>query len=69
MTSELRSEKWSVISERGREASGLKYEEARRLVHQLAADDSHGLCIITDRAASPIAMAESLTNQLDAAAV
>ena len=43
---------WSVISERGCEASGLSHEEARRLVHRLGGEGRHGLCIITDEAAS-----------------
>jgi hypothetical protein len=41
-----------VISERGCEASGLSHEEARRLVHRLGGEGRHGLCIITDEAAS-----------------
>lgn len=51
MTSELEMERWSVISERGCEASGLSHEEARRLVHRLGGEGRHGLCIITDEAA------------------
>ena len=69
MTSKLGLEKWSVISEHGREASGLTYEEARRLVHRLAAEDRHGLCIITDRAARHITEAESLADELNPATV
>jgi len=52
MTSELENGSWSVISERGCEASGLSHEEARRLVHRLGGEGRHGLCIITDEAAS-----------------
>jgi len=52
MTSELENGSWSVISERGCEASGLNHEEARRLVHRLGGEGRHGLCIITDKAAS-----------------
>lgn len=52
MSSELEQERWSVISERGCEASGLSHEEARRLVHRLGGEGRHGLCIITDEAAS-----------------
>jgi len=51
MTSDLESKKWSVISERGCEASSLTHEEARRLVHRLGAEGRHGLCIISDEAA------------------
>jgi hypothetical protein len=52
MSSELEQEQWSVISERGCEARGLSHEEARRLVHRLGGEGRHGLCIITDEAAS-----------------
>jgi len=51
MSSKLELERWSVISERGCEASGLNHEEARRLVHRLGGEGRHGLCIITDEAA------------------
>ena len=44
--------RWSVISERGVEQSGLNHEEARRLVHRLGGEGRHGLCIITDEAAA-----------------
>jgi len=59
MTSELTIERWAVISERGREAADLTYEEARRLVHRLAGEGRHGLCIVTNEAVSR--MASSLT--------
>ena len=52
MTSELGMEKWAVISDRGCEATGLAHEDARRLVHRLAGEGRHGLCIISDEAAS-----------------
>ena len=52
MTSELGLEKWAVISDRGCEATGLTHEDARRLVHRLAGEGRHGLCIISDEAAS-----------------
>jgi hypothetical protein len=45
-------EKWAVISDRGCEATGLTHEDARRLVHRLAGEGRHGLCIISDEAAS-----------------
>ena len=54
MLSELEQKQWSVISERGREASSLTHEEARRLVHRLGAEGRHGLCIISDDAARRI---------------
>ena len=65
MTSPLENERWSVISERGCEASGLTHEEARRLVHRLGGEGRHGLCIMTDEAASRlIATSESESSQI-----
>jgi hypothetical protein len=52
--SELREKHWAVISERGAEASGLTYTEARELVQQLIADGLHGLAIITANAANRV---------------
>ena len=52
MTSNLQNENWAVISERGCEATRLTHEEARRLVHKLASEGRHGLCIVSDHAAS-----------------
>jgi hypothetical protein len=52
MMSGLADNRWAVISERGREATGLSHEDARRLVHRLAGEGRHGLCIVTDEAAS-----------------
>ncbi len=51
MTSDLGTEKWAVLSDRGCEAKGLTYDEARRSVHRLTGEGRHGLCIVTDRAA------------------
>ena len=51
MASDLGMEKWAVLSERGREATELKHEEARRLVHKLAGEGRHGLCIVSNEAA------------------
>jgi hypothetical protein len=65
MMSELQKLRWSVISERGREASRLTYEEARRLVHKLAPEGRHGLCIITDQAASRISGFAASPDQRD----
>ena len=50
--SELEMERWAVLSDRGVEATGLTHEDARRLVHRLAGEGRHGLCIVTDEAAS-----------------
>jgi len=52
MTSELGKEKWAVISDRGCEATNLTHEDARRLVHRLKSEGRHGLCIMSDEAAS-----------------
>lgn len=52
MTSDLEKEKWAVVSDRGCEATGLTHEDARRLVHRLAGEGRHGLCIMSDEAAS-----------------
>ena len=49
--SELNEPRWSVLSERGREASGLTYDGAVRLEDRLRAERVYGLCIITDEAA------------------
>ena len=49
--SELREQRWSVVSERGGEASGVTYEAAAELVRRLRADKIYGLCIISDEAA------------------
>jgi len=53
--SELREKRWSVLSERGCEASCLNYEEAAQLVRRLRAGEVHGLCIISDEAARRVA--------------
>ena len=52
MTSDLEKEKWAVVSDRGCEATRLTHEDARRLVHRLAGEGRHGLCIMSDEAAS-----------------
>jgi hypothetical protein len=49
--SELREQRWSVVSERGCEAAGVTYEDAAGLVGRLRADKVHGLCIVSDEAA------------------
>ena len=50
--SELNETRWSVLSERGCEASRLPYAAAARLVAQLTREPVFGLCIITDEAAA-----------------
>jgi len=49
---ELNEQRWSVVSERGREAAGLTYVEAAGLVRQLLGEKVHGTCVITDEAAA-----------------
>ncbi|HYP52781.1 MAG TPA: hypothetical protein VEQ42_04540 [Pyrinomonadaceae bacterium] len=56
--SELRQHLWAVISERGREASGLTHADAARLVRELSGARVRGLCVVTDGAARHIARAE-----------
>lgn len=63
MTSSLQKESWAVLSERGCEATHLTHEEARRLVHKLASEGRHGLCIVTNEAATSITPAAE-TNDL-----
>ena len=56
--SELKEPVWAVQSERGREAAGLTYEEAARLVARLRAERVSGLCVITDAAAARLPPAQ-----------
>jgi hypothetical protein len=64
--SELNERLWAVLSERGREAAGLTYEEAAGLVRELrgAGADGRkvsGLCIVTGRAGERVAPAKKET--------
>jgi hypothetical protein len=52
--SELNEPRWSVVSFERREASGLTYEEAVRLMQQLEEKNVSGLCVVTDEAAGRI---------------
>jgi hypothetical protein len=52
--SELVEALWAVISERGREASGLKHEDALKLMRRLAQENVSGLCVVTETAARRI---------------
>jgi hypothetical protein len=62
--SELNERLWAVLSERGREAAGLTYEEAASLVRELRADGASnggrvsGLCIVSTRAGERVAPAK-----------
>jgi hypothetical protein len=52
---ELGEPGWAVISERGCEASGLKHEEAVKLMHRLVGQKVHGTCVVTNEAARHLA--------------
>ena len=56
---ELSEERWAVISERGCEASGMLYAEAAALMHRLAQEKVHGLCVVTSDAARYVPMVEA----------
>lgn len=63
--SSLNERLWAVLSERGREAAGLTYEEAASLVRELRAAGGangggkiSGLCIVTARAGEHVAPAK-----------
>ena len=47
---ELNEGRWAVMSERGCEALGLTYAQARELEQRLRAERVSGLCVITDAA-------------------
>ena len=65
MASELGNEKWAVLSHLGLEAISLTHEEARRLVHRLASEGRHGLCIVSDEAARRMNNSVSQTNRTE----
>ena len=50
--SELNERRWAVLSERGREESGLSYAGAAALIARLRGEKLSGLCVITDEAAA-----------------
>ncbi len=50
--SELNERRWSVLSERGREAAGLVYADAAELMRRLLGEKVHGTCVVTDEAAA-----------------
>jgi hypothetical protein len=53
--SELNEQRWSVMSERGRERGQLTYPDASALVRALTGEKVHGLCVVTDTAAERLA--------------
>lgn len=44
--------RWSVVSERGREAAGLAYVDAAALMRRLLGEKIYGTCVVTDEAAA-----------------
>ncbi len=50
--SELSLPRWSLVSFERREAGGLTYSQAAKLMLELDAHNIAGLCIVTDEAAS-----------------
>jgi hypothetical protein len=58
LTSELNERRWAVLSERGREESGMSYEEAAALIARLRGERLSGLCVITDEAAAHLPAAK-----------
>ena len=50
--SELNEPRWSLVSFERREAGGLTYPQAARLMEELHSNGMAGLCIVTDAAAS-----------------
>ncbi|MBD0326524.1 MAG: hypothetical protein ICV68_08830 [Pyrinomonadaceae bacterium] len=48
---ELTERQWAVISERGCEATGIRYAEARELMRRLAEQKVYGTAIVTAAAA------------------
>jgi vacuolar-type H+-ATPase subunit F/Vma7 len=63
VSSKLQDEKWAVLSHLGLEAKSLTHEEARRLVHRLASEGRHGLCIVSDEAANRLSESVSSTKR------
>ena len=58
---EMNEGRWSVVSERGREAAGLPYADAAALVRRLFGEKVYGTCVVTDEAASRLGGAETQT--------
>ncbi|MCA1594497.1 MAG: hypothetical protein LC754_18095 [Acidobacteria bacterium] len=61
--SELKEQRWAVMSERGCEATRLPYADAAELVRRLRGEQIRGLCVITETAASHLSPAKTGTNQ------
>ena len=63
MMSELKEPRWAVLSERGREDSGLSYAEAAALIARLRGEKLSGLCVITDEAAAHLPEAKAAASK------
>lgn len=61
--SELGEAQWSVVSERGCEASGLTYAEALELMRRLAEEKVQGAAIVTATAARRFTPAKPAASQ------
>lgn len=57
--SELHDPMWSVVSFERREAGGLTYEDAMRIMSELDAAGVSGLCLLTDAAAARVSASKS----------
>jgi hypothetical protein len=64
---ELNEQRWSVLSERGREAGGLTYAAAAALVRHLLGEKIHGTCVVTDDAAARVNGDATRANKSDGA--
>ncbi|HUQ32978.1 MAG TPA: hypothetical protein VM095_12735 [Pyrinomonadaceae bacterium] len=64
--SELNEQRWSVLSERGVEATALGYQQAAEVMRSLQREKISGLSVITDDAARRVApTANTQTRQLN----
>jgi hypothetical protein len=59
---ELNEGRWSVVSERGREAAGLAYADAAALVRRLLGEKVYGTCVVTDEAAARLGVGARQTS-------
>lgn len=62
---ELSEPQWAVVSERGREATGLDYNEARDLMRRLTEQKIQGAAIVTADAARRFTHTTPALNQSD----
>jgi hypothetical protein len=65
---ELNEGRWSLMSERGCEATGLTYAEALELGRELRGAKVSGLCVITDAAGRRLPPAKKSGRKTAAAA-